>query len=110
MVAFCAIASGLEVIAAFLQPMASWIPTFQVAMAAAYVVAIYGIALLRIPKAARSMQRAMNITGSCLSANHDGCDQHLTCPCFCHDNHIKRMMAWPVDAVEAAPISAPAQP
>ncbi len=109
-VAFCAIALGSEVIAAFLQPFASWIPTLQVVTAAAYVLAIYLIARHRIPRAARSGQSAMHVTGSCLSANHNGCEQHLRCPCFCHDNHIKRMMAWPADAVDAGPISAPAEP
>ena len=108
-VAFCAIALGLEVVAAFLQPFANWIPTLQVVMAVAYVLAIYLIARHRIPKAARSARSAMNVTGSCLSANHNGCEQHLTCPCFCHDNHIKRMMAWPADAMVPGPISAPAQ-
>ena len=103
-------ALGSEVVAAFLQPFASWIPTLQVVMAAAYVLAIYLIARHRIPKVARSGQSAMNVTGNCLSANHNGCEQHLSCPCFCHDNHIKRMMAWPADAVNAGPISAPAQP
>jgi hypothetical protein len=109
-VAICAVALGMEVLAAFMQPFASWIPTLQVVMAAAYVLAIYLIALHRIPKVARSVQSAMNVTCSCLSANHNGCEQHLRCPCFCHDNHIKRMMAWPTGTVEAGPISAPAQP
>jgi hypothetical protein len=109
-VAFCAVALGLEVLAAFLQPFASWIPTLQVVMAAAYVVAIYLTALHRIPKATRSVRSAMNVTGSCLSANHNHCEQHLACPCFCHDNHIKRMMAWPTDAMDAGPISVPAEP
>jgi hypothetical protein len=98
-VACCAVALGLEVLAAFMQPYASWIPTLQVGLAAAYVVAIYLTALHRIPKAARSGQSAMNVTGSCLGANHHGCEQHISCPCFCHDNHIKRMMAWPADVV-----------
>jgi hypothetical protein len=109
-VAFCAIALALEVVAAFLQPIASWMPTVQVALAAAYVAAIFGIALHRVPRAARSVQSAMKITGSCLSANHDGCGQHLACPCLCHDNHIKKMMAWPANEVLADPLSAPAQP
>jgi hypothetical protein len=109
-VAFVATALTLEVIAAFLQPMASWIPTLQVALAAAAVAAIYGIARYRIPTAARSMKRIMSITGSCLSANHDGCGEHLACPCSCHDDHIKRMMAWPVTVVSFDPLSAPAQP
>jgi hypothetical protein len=109
-VAFCTIALGLEVLAAFLQPFASWIPTLQVVLAAAYVVAIYLTARHRIPKATRSGQSAMKITGSCLSANHGGCEQHLSCPCFCHDDHIKRMIFWPTDAVNVTPITAPAQP
>jgi hypothetical protein len=109
-VLFCTLALGLEVVAAFLQPFASWIPTFQVGMAAAFVAAIYLIARHRIPKAARSGQSVMKVTGSCLSANHDGCEQHLSCPCFCHDDHIKRMMAWPAGVVDARPISTPAQP
>jgi hypothetical protein len=109
-VAFVAIALGLEVVAAFLQPLASWIPTVQIALGVAYVVAIYGVALKRVPQAARSFQSAMKITGSCLSANHGGCGHHLSCPCFCHDNHIKQMMARPAAVISTNPLSAPAQP
>jgi hypothetical protein len=109
-IAFCAVALGLEVLAAFLQPFASWIPTLQVGMAAAYVVAIYLIARHRIPKALRPVHSVMKVTGSCLSANHASCEQHISCPCFCHDNHIKRMMAWPATATIARPISTTAQP
>jgi hypothetical protein len=106
----CAVALGLEVFAAFLQPFASWVPTVQVVLAATYVVAIYLTARRRIPKATRSGQSAMNVTGSCLSTNHNGCEQHVTCPCFCHDDHIKRMMAWPADAMNVGPFSVPARP
>jgi hypothetical protein len=109
-VAFVATALALEVIAAFLQPLASWIPTLQVAIAAGVVAAIYGVARYRIPTTARSMKSIMNITGSCLSANHDGCGKHLACPCLCHDNHIQQMMARPAHVVKIDPLSAPAQP
>ena len=103
-VALCGVALGLEVLAAFLQPFAHWIPQAQLAVATSYAVAIYFIARHRIPKAARHEQSPFKVTGSCLSANHHGCGQHCECPCYCHDNHIKRMMVWPASSIDAGPI------
>lgn len=95
LVAFCGLVFGLEVAAAFLLPYSQWIPKLQIALAIGYALFIYTVARSRIPKAVRHQQSVFKLTVDCICANHVRCTDHLVCPCGCHDNHIKRMMAWP---------------
>jgi hypothetical protein len=93
--ALCCIVFVAEVCAAALLPGEGWIPRLQIVLAITYGLGIYCLARHRIPVATRQGQSIFKLTAYCICANHFRCSDHLTCPCGCHDNHIKRMMAWP---------------
>ena len=100
MAAYVVLALGIEVVAASLQPMTTWIATVQVAIAVVGLSGVFFIARSRVPKAVRSVGSTLKLTGRCLSANHDGCGQHLTCPCHCHDHYISDLMVMPTRVID----------
>lgn len=98
MVVFCVLVFGVEIGASFWRPYAAWIPTAQIAVAAAFGALVVWLARRRIPEAVRKQQSILNLTVNCIYTNHLRCTEHIACPCGCHDNHIKRMVAWPAPA------------
>ncbi len=98
MITLCGLIFGLEIGAAFLRPYAAWIPTAQVAIGVTFAAGVVGAARRRIPHAVRKQQSILKLTVNCIYANHLRCLEHIECPCGCHDNHIKRMVAWPAPA------------
>lgn len=61
------------------------------ALGAAFVSLV--VARLRMPKQLRSTKAAMRIALPCLVAHHENCDDHLQCPCKCHDMIIHTAIA-----------------
>ena len=58
----------------------------------AAVVSIF-VARLRMPKQFRGTVASMKISLTCLRARHMNCDDHLQCPCRCHDVVIHAAIA-----------------
>jgi hypothetical protein len=51
------------------------------------------VALQRMPAQFRSLRTALRVSLPCLSAGHMRCDDHLACPCSCHDVVIHAAIA-----------------
>ena len=51
------------------------------------------MARVRIPKQFRSFRAGMKVSLSCVHASHMRCDDHLHCPCACHDAVIYAAIA-----------------
>ena len=102
MVAFSTLVFGVEIGAIFWRPYSAWIPTAQLAVAVAFGAWVVSAAHRRIPQATRKQQSILKLTVNCICGNHLRCIEHIACPCGCHDNHIKRMVAWPAPAAASA--------
>lgn len=50
-------------------------------------------ARLRVPKQFRSLRASLRVSLTCVHGNHMHCDDHLHCPCSCHDTVIYSAIA-----------------
>lgn len=79
------------------------VPVFVGSLAASAALVSTITARLRIPKQFRTLRAAMKVSLSCVHAGHMHCDDHLHCPCACHDAVIYAAIAtrWE-DAIRPA--------
>lgn len=69
-------------------------PTTIIGMVAAAVAVVsIVVARHRIPKQFRSFGTSLKISLTCLHGSHVKCDDHLVCPCGCHDAVIYSAIA-----------------